>query len=97
MTFGIGYGDDVLKAKEVLRTLITSDDRVLQNPAPEVYVSAHADSSVNLLVRGWVKPENYWGVFFGMHEQVKLTFDREKISIPFPQRDVHLFNAAQQG
>ena len=94
MTFGISYSDDVLKAKDVLRKLMTSDERVLQNPAPEVYVSAHADSSINMLVRGWVKPENYWGVFFGMHEQVKLTFDREGISIPFPQRDVHLFNAS---
>ena len=94
MTFGISYSDDVLKAKDVLRKLMTSDERVLQDPAPEVYVSAHADSSINMLVRGWVKPENYWGVFFGMHEQVKLTFDREGISIPFPQRDVHLFNAS---
>jgi len=91
MTFGISYGDDVRKAKEILRGLLDQDSRVLKTPPSEVYVSAHADSSVNLLVRGWVKPEDYWGVFFDMHEHVKLTFDQENITIPFPQRDVHLF------
>jgi small conductance mechanosensitive channel len=95
MTFGISYGDDVLQAKRVLQDLITADTRVLAEPASEVYVSAHADSAVSMLVRVWVKPENYWGVYFHMHEQVKLAFDREHITIPFPQRDVHMISASK--
>ena len=95
MTFGISYGDDVLQAKRVLQDLITADTRVLAEPASEVYVSAHADSAVSMVVRVWVKPENYWGVYFHMHEQVKLAFDREHITIPFPQRDVHMISASK--
>lgn len=90
MTFGISYGDDVLKVKRILQDLIAADNRVLADPASEVYVSAHGDSAISMLVRVWVKPEHYWGVYFHMHEQVKLTFDREHITIPFPQRDVHM-------
>ncbi len=90
LTFGISYEDDLLKAKEVLARLIAADSRALKDPAAEIYVSAHADSSINLLVRIWVKTEDYWGVYFNMLEQVKLTFDQENITIPFPQRDVHL-------
>ena len=95
MVFGISYGDDVLRVKQILQGLIDSDSRVLPDPPSEVYVKEHAASSFNMLVRVWVKPENYWGVYFTMYEQVKLTFDREGISIPFPQRDVHLFQATQ--
>ncbi|GJL64086.1 MAG: hypothetical protein NPIRA04_27400 [Nitrospirales bacterium] len=91
MTYGISYDDDVLHAKDVIRQLIAKDERILQDPPSEVYVSAHADSSINLLVRTWVEPSDYWGVYFDMHEQVKLAFDREQITIPFPQRDVHFF------
>lgn len=90
MPFGISYGDDVLKAKRVLQDVIATDSRVLQNPPSEVYVKEHGDSSINMLMRVWVKPEDYWAVFFNMHEQVKLAFDREGITIPFPQRDVHM-------
>ena len=95
MVFGISYGDDVLQVKRILQGVIASDNRVLAEPASEVYVKEHAESSINMLVRVWVKPENYWGVYFHMHEQVKLTFDREGISIPFPQRDVHMIPASQ--
>ena len=84
MVFGISYGDDVLQVKRILHEVIASDSRVLTEPASEVYVKEHAESSINMLVRVWVKPENYWGVYFHMYEQVKLTFDREGISIPFP-------------
>ena len=90
MPFGISYGDDVLKAKRVLQDVIATDSRVLKNPPSEVYVKEHGDSSINMLMRVWVKPEDYWAVFFNMHEQVKLAFDREDITIPFPQRDVHM-------
>lgn len=91
MTFGISYDDDLLKAKEVIRQLVHNDQRLLeQEKGHEIYVSAHADSSVNLLVRVWCQSENYWGVYFDMHENVKLAFDQEGITIPYPQRDVHM-------
>ena len=93
MTFGISYSDDIVKTKQVLQGIIAQDSRILQTPESEVYVKEHADSSINMLVRVWVKPEDYWGVFFHMHEQVKLVFDREGITIPFPQRDVHMIPA----
>ncbi len=91
MTFGIGYGDDLLKAKRILEELVTADERVAKDPAPNVAVMELADSSVNFVVRPFVKPEDYWGVHFTITEQVKLRFDQEGISIPFPQQDVHLF------
>ncbi len=91
-TFGIGYGDDIDKAKASLHKIIESDQRILKDPEVFVAVSELADSSVNFAVRVWVKGENYWPVFFNINEQVKKTFDQENISIPFPQTDVHLFN-----
>jgi small conductance mechanosensitive channel len=91
MVFGIGYGDDIAKAKQVLKSLIDKDDRILKDPESMVVVSGLGDSSVNLTMRVWVNSSDYWGVFFDMQENVKLTFDKESISIPFPQRDVHLF------
>lgn len=96
LTFGISYNDDILFTKEVLRKVITSDDRILTDDdhAHEIYVAEHGDSSVNLLVRVWVKTENYWPVHFHLMEQVKLSFDKEGISIPFPQRDVRLIQQA---
>ncbi|MCB1735847.1 MAG: mechanosensitive ion channel [Gammaproteobacteria bacterium] len=90
MTFGIGYGDDIKKAKEVLADILAKDERVLKDPAPLVAVAELADSSVNFAVRPWVKSGDYWGVFFDTQEQVKLRFDAEGISIPFPQTDIHL-------
>ena len=96
MVFGISYSDDILRVKQVLEEIIRSDGRILTNPTHEVYVKEHAESSINMLVRVWVKPEDYWGVYFHMHEQVKLTFDRQGISIPFPQRDVTFFKCHQQ-
>lgn len=91
LTFGIGYGDDLLKAKEVLKEMVTSDERVLKDPAFEIYVKELGDSSVNFIVRAWVNAADYWGFYFHMQEGVKLRFDQEGISIPFPQRDVHLY------
>lgn len=91
MTFGIGYQDDIVKAKEVLNNLINKDKRILKEPNPLVVVSALGDSSVNFTVRVWANSGDYWGIFFDMQEKVKLTFDKEGISIPFPQRDVHLY------
>ena len=88
--FGIGYGDDIAKAKGIIGRLASEDTRILKEPAPLIVVSSLGDSSVNLTVRTWVNAPDYWGVFFDMTEKVKLTFDQEGISIPFPQRDVHL-------
>jgi small conductance mechanosensitive channel len=90
MIFGVGYGDDIKKTKDVLTELIERDDRILKDPAPLVAVSALADSSVNFVVRPWVKSADYWGVMFDFTEAVKLRFDEEGISIPYPQQDVHL-------
>jgi len=91
--FGIGYGDDIDKAKDILLKMAQNDDRVLkeENP-PEVMVEALADSSVNLKLRTWVKSEDYWTLFFDTTENVKKQFDAAGISIPFPQQDVHVYN-----
>lgn len=92
LTFGIGYSDDIDKAKGIITNLIESDSRTLKDPSYEIYVGELADSSVNFTVRIWTKTENYGGVFFDMTESVKKTFDKENVSIPFPQRDVHVHN-----
>lgn len=68
MTYSIGYDDDLLHAKEVLRALTKTDERILQDPVPEVYVSAHADSSINFLARVWANSDDYWPVYFNMNE-----------------------------
>ncbi len=92
LTVGIGYGDDLKKAKEVLHSLIDAEERILKDPEAMVLVAELADSSVNFAVRMHVNSADYWGVYFDMTESVKLRFDEEGISIPFPQHDVHLFN-----
>lgn len=89
-TFGIGYGDDYDKAKSVLEKYIGEDERIMKDPAPFIALSALADSSVNIVVRVWVNPSDYWGVFFDMNERVYKGFAQEGLNIPFPQMDVHL-------
>ncbi len=91
MVFGIGYDDDIRKAKQVLQELVESDERILKDPATNIFVKELGDSSVNIGVRPYVKTPDYWSVYFDLTERVKLRFDEEGISIPFPQRDVHLF------
>ncbi len=88
-TFGIGYDDDLKLAKTTLEEIVNADERVLKEPAAFVAVSELADSSVNFVVRAWVKSGDYWGVYFDTLEKVKLTFDQKGISIPYPQLDVH--------
>jgi len=90
MSFGIGYNDDIDKARATLNRLIGDDQRILKDPEAQVVIGELADSSVNFTVRVWAKTEDYWGVFFDMQEAVKKTFDSEGISIPFPQQDVHM-------
>jgi small conductance mechanosensitive channel len=91
MVFGIGYGDDIDKAKRIITEIMASDDRILKEPAPMVALSELADSSVNFVARPWVKTGDYWGVLFDTTEAVKKRFDAEGVSIPFPQRDVHVY------
>lgn len=89
LVFGIGYDDDIKKAKELLNEILAADERILKEPAPLVAVAELADSSVNFNVRPWVKSSDYWKVLYDITEKVKLTFDENKISIPYPQMDVH--------
>lgn len=90
LVMGIGYDDDIDKAKSILEQVVAADPRVLQNPAPTIAVVELADSSVNFVVRPWVNTADYWGVYFDLTEAVKKRFDQEGISIPYPQTDVHL-------
>ena len=90
MVVGIGYDSDLKQAKEILNEMVAADDRILKDPAPTVAVAELADSSVNFVVRPWVASGDYWGVKFDFTEAVKLRFDAEGISIPFPQMDVHV-------
>lgn len=90
MTFGISYDDDLREARRILEDIVSSDERVLQDPAPAVVVGALADSSVNFLVRPWVNSADYWPVLWDTTEAVKSRFDEAGISIPFPQRELHI-------
>ncbi|MEQ8713654.1 MAG: mechanosensitive ion channel, partial [Cyclobacteriaceae bacterium] len=89
-TFGIAYGDDYDKAKALLLSWIEADPRALKDPEPFIALSALADSSVNIVVRVWVNPADYWGLFFDMNEKVYKEFGDHGLNIPFPQMDVHL-------
>jgi len=88
--FGIGYGDDFEKAKRLILDILEADERVLKDPAPFVRVGELANSSVNITVRSWVVLADYWDVHFDVIEKVKKSFDKNGISIPFPQTDVHI-------
>lgn len=89
-TVGIGYGDDVDKAREVIKSLCDADSRILKDPEVVIVVSELADSSVNFAVRAWVEAADYWDVFFAMNENIYKTFGKEGLNIPFPQMDVHV-------
>ena len=93
MIFGIGYGDDLQKARNVLKEMAGADSRIFSEPEPFIAVKELADSSVNLVVRIWCKKEDYWNIHFDWQNDVKMRFDKENISIPFPQRDVHMSQA----
>ncbi|NPA36233.1 MAG: mechanosensitive ion channel [Chlorobi bacterium] len=92
LTFGIGYSDDIDKAKSVITDVINKCEKILKDPAPFIGVVELADSSVNLVTRVWTETPDYWNVFFYMQENVKKEFDRQGISIPFPQHDIHMIN-----
>ena len=88
---GCGYDDDLDKVRSVLEGNLAADERILEDPAPFIAVSELADSSVNFIVRPWVNSADYWGVHCDLTEQIKKRFDAEGISIPYPQRDVHVY------
>ena len=90
MVFGISYDDDIRKAKAIMQAEIDKDERILKEPAPLIAVSELADSSVNFVVRPWVNSADYWTVRFDLTERIKLAFDENDITIPYPQMDVHL-------
>ena len=89
-TFGIDYGEDVSRARAAVLSVITADARILTDPAPFVAVGGLSDSSVDIIVRVWVPTEEYWNVYFDMHQRVYETFNEQKINFPYPQRTVHL-------
>jgi small conductance mechanosensitive channel len=94
LVVGVSYSDDLDKVRGTLQSIVAADERVLDDPAVTIAVSELADSSVNFVVRPWVKTADYWGVLFDLTETIKKRFDAEGISIPFPQRDVHIYQAA---
>lgn len=97
LIIGVGYRDDIDKAKRVLEEILNADERILKDPAPLIAVSELANSSVNFAVRPWVERADYWAVYFALNEAVKKRFDQEGISIPYPQQDVHLYEVESKG
>lgn len=94
MVFSIGYDDDIRKARQILQEIIDKDERVLKDPEPTIAVSELGDNSVNIICWPWVKTDDYWPFYWETIEAVKLRFDEENITIPYPQRDVHLHQVA---
>jgi len=94
LVVGVSYSDDLDKVRKELESLVAADDRILKDPAVTIAVSELADSSVNFVLRPWVKTADYWGVYFDLTEAVKKRFDEVGISIPFPQQDVYIHNVA---
>ena len=88
---GVSYGDDIKKVKEILHGILAAEPRILAEPKPTIGLMEMGDSSVNFAFRPWVKVEDYWDLYFDLQEQIKVRFDEENVTIPFPQRDVHLF------
>jgi small conductance mechanosensitive channel len=91
LVIGVSYSDDLQKVEKVLTDILSQDERVLKDPAPTIAVLELADSSVNFAVRPWVKTGDYWNVYFALTKNIKMRLDAEGIAIPFPQRDVHLY------
>jgi len=97
MTFGISYSDDIAKAAKILEEIVSRHELVLKDPAPNIRLHELGDSSVNFICRPWVKTADYWTVFWDVTRTVKERFDAEGVSIPFPQRDVHIYQTAKGG
>lgn len=97
MVFGISYEDDLQKAQKVIEKVLAADERILADPAPLVAVSELADSSVNFVVRPWVNSGDYWPTYFDLTAKIKVALEKDGLTIPFPQRDVHMKNGAVAG
>ncbi|MCG2766718.1 MAG: mechanosensitive ion channel [Desulfarculaceae bacterium] len=97
LVIGIGYNDDIKKAKDILQRLVEEDPRVLKEPKPSIIVLNLGDSSVDIGVRPWTKNTDWWAVKCDLTEKIKITFDEQGINIPYPQRDVHLYPTAGSG
>jgi small conductance mechanosensitive channel len=97
LNIGIDYGDDVKKARSILLELADADERVFKDPEAVVWLVSLGDNSVNLSLRMWTKTDDYWGVYWGIQELAKERFDEAGITIPFPQRTVHVVTEAAQG
>lgn len=95
MVFGISYGDDIPNAEKLLLDIVNAHESVLEDPEPMIRLHELGDSSVNFIVRPWVKTDDYWETYWAMiTRSVKMRFDEEGVSIPFPQRDVHLYQTS---
>ncbi|NIT57583.1 MAG: mechanosensitive ion channel, partial [Phycisphaerae bacterium] len=93
LVVGISYEDDLKKAKQVIETVLAGDERVLEEPSPKVAVVEMGDSSVNFVVRPWVRSDEYWNAYFDITAKIKLSLDQNDITIPYPQRDIHIKNS----
>jgi len=93
LVFGVGYESDMEKVRSLLKEIVESDERVLQDPAPQILMSELADSSVNFTVRMWTKANDFWTVNFDMNEKIFKVFNDNDINIPYPQTDVHIHQA----
>jgi small conductance mechanosensitive channel len=90
LVFGVSYDDDLQKVRGILEKIVKADKRIVKDPKPLIVVGELGESSVNFFVRSWCKTEDYWDIKFDLLEKVKLEFDKEKISIPYPQMDIHM-------
>ena len=97
LMFGIGYGDDIDKAQAILEQIVADHEKVLAEPKPVIKLHELGDSSVNFVCRPWVTPANYWEVYWDITREVKRRFDDQGVSIPFPQRDVHIYQEKSDG
>jgi small conductance mechanosensitive channel len=95
LTIGVSYDDDLKKAKQVIESVLGADARILKNPAPTVAVYELGDSSVNFVVRPWVKPADYWDVYFNVTEKLKLALETNGLTIPFPQQEIYIKSVAK--
>ncbi len=96
LVIGVSYDDDLKKTQQVINSILADDERILPEPATTVAVSELGDSSVNFVVRPWVNAADYWSVYFDLTEKIKLALDKNGITIPFPQQDVHIINETEK-
>lgn len=94
LVFSISYSDDIQKAREVMQAALASDERILEEPAPNISVGSLGDNSVDIICRPWVKTDDYWPIYWGMMEKIKVDLEANGMTIPFPQRDVHVYQEA---